>query len=988
MALSSPTISEFIQALEQEIDALKKRRGGNTVRLVNGRLIREAEGLYLYHFQLENILAALDDTPGEIEIDGKSYKCLVVSVKGLDVYLALEGNFGRQIPEAVIRINLWFLLELLCKKFEDAKSSSNTLFRNSKRLFAGKSEEIDDGEPLSYELYPDPPNRSQESAITASFKKSLAVIWGPPGTGKTKTIAKAVEAHLNAGRRVLLVSHANTAVDEALEKIAHQLKQTAFYLEGKLIRLGIPYKATLEENYPLVTLENIATMLGKSLIEEKFALEVEREEVKTFLNGCREISLKQSKIDSQRNRKAELDRSVQEKYNQERELDHSINSLAKLIEYKNNRLKSAREAGAIKRFLLGLDLDKIHQEIEEHTASLSSLKQEKSKLEQSCKQVESAAKDIENRLITLMARLTALFDKHGYDPETFESEKENHEIHLDELNSKIVDIDKTLNEVQGKALANARFIATTLTKTFSAKDFPDEPFDVLVVDESSMAPLPYLYWAASKTNKFITVVGDFQQLPPICISKKAVAQKWLGKSIFDVLSIVDVDDASLDARVSFLDVQYRMYPDIAGVANRLFYDNKLHNAESTRELVLNDALTGKHALVLVNTEDANPWGSQLTPGRFNLYHALVVATLSRELLELYADSEKVERIGVITPYSAQARLIGKIAGDMGIRESLRVNTVHTFQGGEEPIIILDTVESFGNKRWSMLDDVKSKGSNAKLLANVAITRPRYKLLVVGNKQYLHDSYSQDSVICQIVDIIAQGGHVVQSGEIDDSFQVDDFEKWATALEEPTVFMENLGSSIYSEKNFWPAFTADLLSTQNSVMIMSPFLTPERTGKLQNCFRVLLNKGVEIRVFTRPASEQGGILKERAGQVIHYLEETGVKVFQLTKMHQKIAVTDRKITWEGSLNILSHSSSGEHMRRIEGPGTAEQIIKNYQLDKDFLPNMQLKELCPECAKKGVEAYLVVKHGRYGSFLACPKYPRCKYTRSLNKGGPRI
>ncbi len=44
----------------------------------------------------------------------------------------------------------------------------------------------------------------------------------------------------NAGRRVLLVSHANNAVDEALEKVAEQLKPTSFYTEGKLIRLGIP----------------------------------------------------------------------------------------------------------------------------------------------------------------------------------------------------------------------------------------------------------------------------------------------------------------------------------------------------------------------------------------------------------------------------------------------------------------------------------------------------------------------------------------------------------------------------------------------------------------------------------------------------------------------------------------------------------------------------------------------------------------------------
>ena len=184
-----------------------------------------------------------------------SYNCQIISVKGLEVYLALEENFGPQIPEAVIQTNLWFLLEMLCKKFEEAKPLANKLFETSRALFAGISEKAAGNEELRYEPHPDPPNQSQERAIEASFSRSLAVIWGPPGTGKTKTIAKAVEAHLNAGRRVLLVSHANTAVDEALEKIAYQLKDTPFYQEGRLIRLGMPYKMTLEEKYPWLCLK-------------------------------------------------------------------------------------------------------------------------------------------------------------------------------------------------------------------------------------------------------------------------------------------------------------------------------------------------------------------------------------------------------------------------------------------------------------------------------------------------------------------------------------------------------------------------------------------------------------------------------------------------------------------------------------------------------------------------------------------------------------
>lgn len=987
MTSSSHLFSEFIQALQQEIEVLKKRRGGNTVRLLNGRLLRETGGLWIYHFQMESILAALDDTPGEIEIDGRQYKCQIISVKGLEVHLALEKNFGPQIPEAVIQTNLWFLLELLCKKFEDAGPSAGTLFETSRRLFAGRSQTVTGSEAVRYELYPDPPNQSQERAIEASFNQTLAVIWGPPGTGKTKTIAKAVEAHLNAGRRVLLASHANTAVDEALEKIAHQLKETPFYLEGRLIRLGTPYKVTLEENYPLVKLENIAAMLGESLIKKRSVLESERKGIEAFLDFCKEISSKQAEIESLGRRKKGLNESLREKDNRKRELDHSINILTAERRQNKVKLATAKEAGTLKRFFLGLDPDRIQREIEGQSAILESRQQEKIELEQNCRQTESVVKTIEEKVIKLTNDLSTLFFKHVCKPEQLEEEKESHERRLDELNSQITDIDKALNEIKKKALDNAGLVATTLTKTFSAKDFPDEPFDVLIVDESSMAPLPYLYWAAGKVKTFVTVVGDFKQLPPICISDEKLAKKWLGRSIFDVLNIATVQDATSDDRVSLLNTQYRMYPAIADISNRLFYENRLGHAECTRELVLSDSLSGKHSLIFVNTEGANPWGSQLTyGGRFNLYHAFVVAALARDLLELYSGNEHVERIGVISPYNAQARLIAKISEDMGIRDRFRVNTVHTFQGGEEPIIILDTVEGFGNKRWSMLDDINSNGYEARLLANVAITRARHKLFVVGNRKYICDSYSHDSVICRVIDIFSEWGYVIPSEKIDDSFLVDNFEKWADALAEPAAFMDNLDGSIYSEKNFWPAFTADLLSAQNSVMIMSPFVALQRTGRLQNCFRALLDKGAEIRIFTRPPLEQGDSLEEQAGQVISLLQEMGVKVIQLSKMHQKIAVIDRRITWEGSLNILSHHTSREHMRRFEGPKTAEQIIRNYHLDKDNPPGMQQKDLCPECAKKGIESLLKKRQGRYGPFLGCSNYPDCRHTSDL-KGKQR-
>ena len=127
----------------------------------------------------------------------------------------------------------------------------------------------------------------------SSFSSQLAIIWGPPGTGKTKTIATAIEAHLNAGRRVLLVSHANNAVDEALEDVADQLKANPLYLEGKLVRLGKPQEEHLKI---LEFLNEVALDLRQDDNSYKqFAREIE-EDLKTLDEALASIRAKTAEL--------------------------------------------------------------------------------------------------------------------------------------------------------------------------------------------------------------------------------------------------------------------------------------------------------------------------------------------------------------------------------------------------------------------------------------------------------------------------------------------------------------------------------------------------------------------------------------------------------------------------------------------------------------------------------------------------------------------
>src|SRR4030043_2016320 len=123
--MPSTIIKEFIVALDQEIAAIKRGKGGSIVKVFNGRFLREVSGLYVYIFNLENFLAVLDDSPAEIEIRGNRYPAQVILTQGLEVEIGIERFCGQHIAEAKLQTNLRYLLELLKKKFAEIQNGTN-----------------------------------------------------------------------------------------------------------------------------------------------------------------------------------------------------------------------------------------------------------------------------------------------------------------------------------------------------------------------------------------------------------------------------------------------------------------------------------------------------------------------------------------------------------------------------------------------------------------------------------------------------------------------------------------------------------------------------------------------------------------------------------------------------------------------------------------------------------------------------------------------
>ena len=134
------------------------------------------------------------------------------------------------------------------------------------------------------------------------------------------------------------------------------------------------------------------------------------------------------------------------------------------------------------------------------------------------------------------------------------------------------------------------------------------------------------------------------------------------------------------------------------------------------------------------------------------------------------------------------------------------------------------------------------------------------------------------------------------------------------------------TSLYDETTFYAKFRHDLLHSTNEVVIESPFITTERTKTLYPIFEKLVNHGVRLYVVTRDPREHSETMEEQSETEIHKLEALGVQVFLcIGNHHRKLAIIDRTILWEGSLNILSQIHSREFMRRLEGGGFAVDLF---------------------------------------------------------------
>jgi phosphatidylserine/phosphatidylglycerophosphate/cardiolipin synthase-like enzyme len=152
------------------------------------------------------------------------------------------------------------------------------------------------------------------------------------------------------------------------------------------------------------------------------------------------------------------------------------------------------------------------------------------------------------------------------------------------------------------------------------------------------------------------------------------------------------------------------------------------------------------------------------------------------------------------------------------------------------------------------------------------------------------------------------------------------------LNRSTQENELVESMLYDQDTFYDAFLKDLGNCHSEVIIECPFITNRRLKTVLPVLEKLKARRVRIAVNTRdPRTHDEGYWQDDATEAISKLQFMGIQVLFTGNHHRKVAILDRHILYEGSLNILSQNDSSEIMRRIESIPLAWQMVRFIGID---------------------------------------------------------
>ncbi|WP_040800556.1 AAA domain-containing protein [Nocardia higoensis] len=565
-------------------------------------------------------------------------------------------------------------------------------------------------------------NEAQDSVIHSAMQNRLTVATGPPGTGKSQLVTNLVATALVSNSTVLVASTNNRAVDEVWERCEN-------ITPGSVVRTGSKAHRTRACDV-LRTLRALPPAEFNAATARAAARQAEQAlgEVRALFSRTAEFEQR-------------LLTAARAREHAARTLDTSVFDLLSRLGRRTpvSAARSARRASRAQLFagyrrtrLLnrwGIRTENTVALAEHCTALAVFLEAEQDwRATRSGLQALPDTTELSARLHTTEAELRRASEQ-ALEASTRTAAAQGRDS-ITEL------IDATEDGSAWRALRNALpSVRGWAVSSMSARYFPPTAalFDLVIIDEASQCSIPAILPLLFRARRAV-IIGDPMQLPHIAevdvrqelhaARSAGLGPDWLESNRMSSRRHSAFRAAERAAGGTLLlDEHFRCHPKIAELANTLFYEGRLTTLTDTRG---RPEITGREA---VHWTDVTGFAEQPRDGRswINRREAAKVVEAVEFLLHRTDATSGAPSIGIVTPFKAQAALIESALGkDL---EHVRVGTVHTFQGGECDFVFYSLVAApnmpTGSIRWV---------ERQRNLWNVAITRARSHLIIVGNRQ--------------------------------------------------------------------------------------------------------------------------------------------------------------------------------------------------------------------------------------------------------------
>jgi hypothetical protein len=575
-------------------------------------------------------------------------------------------------------------------------------------------------------------NLSQRNAVSTAFANNLSVIEGPPGTGKTQTILNIIANAVLNGQSVAVVSSNNSATKNVYEK----LEKSGIEFIAALLGNSQNKKEFIDSQKEIPDLSNfILTNAQKTEITLKTAaLGTQLSENLAKKNELASLKLH---LDNIKTEYEHFKETYKDKPRKIIELKRNITAgqILELWITLETLARRRKKIGFIRRFIYrlkyGIKNKSFYSNSLDEMVLICQLKYYSTKIDELTKSIE-----------LLEFSLTAF----AFDEKMKECTELSMQLFKGELYKRYHQAKRepyTISQLRQRSNEFIKDYPVVMSTTYSLRQSLSEKlfYDYVIIDESSQVDLATGALALS-CAKTAVIVGDIKQLPNVVDTDMQIKTDLVFNS-YSLKNYYRYSNHSLLSSVveifpnvpkTLLREHYRCHPKIIEFCNKKFYNNQLivhtEYTDKRQPLVVYMTAKGNHARERMNQRQ--------------------IDTIQHEIIP----NEKLENVdlGIVTPYRNQTNALQKTFQGTAIK----ADTVDKFQGRENEVIILSTVDN----------EISDFTDNPNRL-NVAVSRAIEQLILVVNG----DENEKDNNISDLIKYIEYNNFSIVQSELNSIFDL-------------------------------------------------------------------------------------------------------------------------------------------------------------------------------------------------------------------------